>query len=107
MPPFVVDLHWNAATLDELAGHSLVLDDAYDTLTNKPKFFPNRANRLRRRRGLRPRWMMIGPNAHGQMLTFIIEDPDDQRVAHLVTGWRSNAAQQSRYAQPGGRSNRQ
>jgi uncharacterized DUF497 family protein len=89
VPPVVVELAWNAATLDELAGHGLSLDDAQTTLALRPKFFPNNGNR--ERRGFRRRWMMIGPNGNGQLLTFIIEDPDDERIAHLVTGWHSNA----------------
>ena len=106
MPPFVIDLAWNAATLDELAGHGLTLDDARATLAIQPKFFQNKGNKERSRLGLRRRWMMIGPGDDGQLFTFIIEDPDEERIAHLVTGWRSNPAQETRYAQPGGKRNR-
>lgn len=106
MPPFVIELAWNAVSLDELAAHGLTLDDAHAVLQIRPKFFPNRGNRERLRRGLRRRWVMIGPSQTGQLLTFIIDDPDEQRVAHLVTGWPSNLAQETRYAQPGGKRNR-
>lgn len=106
MSPFVISLEWNSTSREELAEHGLTVADAEATLDTRPKFFPNKGNRERVRRGLRPRWMMIGPCDDGRLLTFIIEHPDDRRVAHLVTGWRSNSAQESRYAQPGGKRNR-
>lgn len=106
MPPFIISLQWNSASREELAGHGLTVADAEATLDIRPKFFPNKGNRERVRQGRRPRWMMIGPCDDGRLLTFIIEHPDEQRVAHLVTGWRSNDAQETRYAQPGGKRNR-
>ena len=106
MPPFVLDLTFNAATREELARHGLNFGDALDVLDGSPKFFPDKGGRFRRRRGLRPRWIMIGPGEDGGLLTFIVEAPDEQRVAHLVTGWRSSRGERSRYDQPGGRSNR-
>ena len=106
MPPFVIDLDYNDVSLEELAVHGLTLADAYDTLLGSPKFFPDKGNRPRRRRGLLARWNMIGPGADGALLTFVIEHPDEERVAHLITGWRSPRGDRTRYDQPGGKKNR-
>lgn len=39
MPPFVRSLSFNDATIDELAGHGLRVQDADDVLAGRPKFF--------------------------------------------------------------------
>lgn len=106
MPPFVAGLRFNDATIDELAGHGLRVQDADDVLAERPKFFLDRESKSRRRQGLQPRWKMIGPDAGGALLTVILEAPDKDRIAHIVTGWPSARGEQTRYHQPGGRRNR-
>ena len=106
MPPFVAGLEFNDVTLEELAVHGLTLEDAEDVLAGRPKFLLDKDNRARRRRGRRQRWMMIGPGLDGALLTFVLDEPDEDRMAHLVTGWRSSRGERSRYHQPGGKRNR-
>ena len=106
MPPYIRSLTFNDATIDELAGHGLRVQDADDVLAGRPKLFADKDARSRRRRGLEPRLMMIGPDAGGALLTIILDAPDADRIAHIVTGWPSARGEQTRYHQPGGRRNR-
>ena len=106
MPPFVGELTFNDVSLEELAVHGLDDDDAREVLSRSPKFFLDKGNRERRRRGRVQRWQMIGPDATGALLTIIIDAPNEYRMAHVVTGWRANRGERSRYHQPGGRRNR-
>ena len=106
MPPFFVDLTYNDATVDELGGHGLIVEDAIEVFEGSPKFFPDRGRRRRMRDQLPPRWKMVGPNNRGEMLTIVVEGPDDLRVGHLISGWRSSRGERTRYDQPGGRRNR-
>lgn len=106
MPPFFLDLTFNEATIEELGGHGLRVADAIEVFEGSPKFFPNRGKRRRVRQGLRPRWKMVGKNNGGELLTVVAEGPDEDRIGHIVTAWRSSTADRTRYDQPGGRRNR-
>ena len=105
MPHFVEELAFNVASIDELFGHGLDPDDAEAVLRGKPKFLPNRQQRVRRHTNRPERWKMIGPGRTGQLLTIIIERPDRAGRAHVVTGWKASRGDQTRYRQPGGRRN--
>ena len=106
MPPFIIELTYNSITVDELAGHYLVVEDAIEVLEGSPKFFPNRGRQDRRRHALLERWLMVGPNARGELLSVVVEGPNAERKAHIVTGWRSSKRDETRYYRPGGRRNR-
>ena len=106
MPPFIVELTYNQATIDELGGHGLRVADAIEAFESSPKFFPDGGKRRRVRQGMRPRWKMVGRSNRGELLTIVVEGPDEQRVGHIVTGWRSSTADYTRYYRPGGKRNR-
>lgn len=46
---------------------------------------------------------MIGPDNTGRLLTIILEMPDADDRAHIVTGWTASRGERSRYHKPGGR----
>ena len=105
MPPFVRRLGFNDASIDELFEHGLHPDDAHAVLSRNPKLVPNKRRRQRRRANRPERWKMIGPGRTDQLLTIIIEHPDDAGRAHVVTGWVSSRDERTRFRQPGGRRN--
>ena len=49
------------------------------------------------------RIQMVGPDRFGRLLTIILEHPDDDGIAHIVTGWVANKGQQTRYRNAKGR----
>lgn len=103
-------LRGNGSTDDHLWKHGLDYRDAVVVWVGPAKYFEQQeaeesgdAGRLR----VRPeRTIMIGPDASGRLLTFILELPDHHEESHVVTGWPSTIGEQSRYHQPGGRMRR-
>ena len=97
----------NEVTDDELWVHRLGLEDADDVWEGPAKYFPQPAQWQELDDGtlrLQPaRTLMIGPDAGGRLLTFILELPDERDVSHVVTGWVSDDDERARYYQPGGR----
>lgn len=101
-------LNWNDATAEELARHGLEPDDAVDVFASgAAKRFRQPARRRRGPLASRPiqpeRIKLIGFNRSGRLLTFILELPDRDGRAHIVTGWIADAEERARYRQPGGR----
>lgn len=100
----------NDATDDHLWKHGLMMRDADRVWEGPAKYF-DQGTDLKMGEGAqlheRPdRVVMIGPDAGGRLLTVILELPNELGVSHVVTGWISTLAQQSRYHQPGGRMRR-
>ena len=110
MPIRIGALDYNVATEDELAAHGLDLDDALDVYEGPAKYFPQDAkDRLDDDARLvqQPvRLLMIGPDASGRLLTFVLELPDADRICHVVTGYPSAQQDRTRCHQPGGRMRR-
>ena len=106
MPPRRPDFSWNDTTIEELAGHGLVIDDALDVARGAYKLFHQKGNTTIRRDGRitsRPdRRLMIGPDRGNRLLTFILEYPDLDGRSHVVTGWQSDAEETAMYRHPGG-----
>ena len=107
MPIRIRGLAYNGATQSELAAHGLYLEDALDVYDGPAKYFPQDAKdwldddgRLVRQP---ERMLMIGPDATGRLLTFVLELPDLHRVCHVVTGYPSANKDRTRYDRPGGR----
>ena len=101
-------LNWNDATAEELARHGLKLADAVDVFeSGAAKRFRQPARRRRDPLASSPiqpeRIKLIGFNQSGRLLTFILELPDRDGRAHIVTGWIADAEERARYRQPGGR----
>jgi uncharacterized DUF497 family protein len=97
----------NETTDDELWAHGLSMEEADDVWDGPAKYF-NQAARDRPgetagRRRQPARMVMIGPDLSGRLLTFILEERDENLVSHVVTGWPSDREDQARYRQPGGR----
>ena len=94
--------------IDKLLSKGLSLDRAVEVLNGAPKFdtqpetnVPDESGRDR----IQPeRLIMVGPDRGGRMLTFVLEHPEPDRVSQVVTGWISDAADISGYAQGGGTS---
>ena len=97
----------NDATDEELWGHRLTFDDAYDVWLGPAKYFTQPArpgiDEHDNPRRQPERMLMIGPDLNGRLLTFVLELPDSRGISHVVTGWVSDNHEQSRYHQPGGR----
>ena len=100
----------NDATDDELWAHGLLFEDANDVWDGPAKYFNqvardrlDESDQLRRQPA---RVVMIGPDQTGRLLTFILEEPADDAVSHIVTGWPSDREERARYRQPGGRMRR-
>ena len=110
MPIRIRGLEHNEVTEDELAAHGLDLDDALDVYDGPAKYFPqdgeDRVDDVGRIVRQPERILMIGPDAGGRLLTFVLELPDSNRVCHVVTGYPSAAKDLARYHQPGGRMRR-
>ena len=110
MPIRIRALDYNEATEDELAAHGLDLDDALDVYEGPAKYFPQDAkDRLDDDARLvqQPeRLLMVGPDASGRLLTFVLELPDADRICHVVTGYPSAQQDRTRCHQPGGRMRR-
>ena len=101
-------LGWNDATAEELARHGLTPADAVDVLEGgTAKRFRQPARRRRDPLGGRPiqpeRIKLVGSDQSGRLLTFILELPDRDGRAHIVTGWIADTEERARYRQPGGR----
>ena len=100
----------NEATDDELSEHRLTFDDAEDVWNGAAKYFPQPTRHgidAGGRSFTQPeRLKMVGPDRTGRLLTFILELPDDDGWSHVVTGWRADRDEQTRYHQPGGRMRR-
>ena len=103
MPPIQVPatLTWNSATVAELAAHDLTVADALDAFEGDAEFFAQPPAAEIFPRGMfqvRPqRLRMVGPTATGQLLTIILELPDDRLASHIVTGWETDAREAERY----------
>ena len=85
MPIRIRGLDYNDATEKELAAHGLDPDDALDVYDGPAKYFPQDAKdrlddgeRLYRQPD---RILMIGPDASGRLLTFVLELPDADRIS--------------------------
>lgn len=100
----------NDASAQHLWQHGLSMLDADDVWFGPAKYFDQGAELEIDEGGQlheRPdRLVMIGPDASGRLLTVILELPNERGESHVVTGWVSTSAQQSRYHQPGGRMRR-
>ena len=100
----------NDATDDHLWKHGLTFRDAIAVWRSPAKYFEqdeklefDESGQLRNRP---ERTVMIGPDASGRLLTFILALLDHDRKSHVVTGWPSTLREQPRYHQPGGRMRR-
>ena len=91
MQPRVEALKWSDDIPAKLGRHGLGTDDAEDVLDLRPVLEWQRALEVVRNDGtlqIRPRRVvMTGPDYSGRFLTFILEMPDENRVAFIVTGW--------------------
>lgn len=91
MKPQVKALKWNDDVLVKLGRHRLSTDDAEDVLGLRPAFEWQRPLEEVREDGtlrMRPRRVvMIGPDYSGRFLTLILEMPDENHAAFIVTGW--------------------
>ena len=107
MPIRIRGLAYNDATESELAAHGLHLDDALDVYHGPAKYFPQDAKQRLSRDGRfvrQPeRILMIGPDAGGRLLTFVLELPNTRAICRVVTGYPSARKDRTRYHQPGGR----
>ncbi len=102
-------LSWNEVSIEELARHGPSTDEAEEVLSEgQAKRFkqPARPRRDSVRMGqMQPeRIKLIGPDRSGRILTLILELPDGDGYAHIVTGWSASAGERTRYHRPGGRS---
>ena len=101
-------LVWNEASIEELARHGLRPEDAEAALESGIAKRFRQAARMRRHlrqsTARQPeRIKMIGPDRSGRLLTIILELPDDNGLARIVTGWQASAGERSRDHRPGGR----
>ena len=107
MPEEIRSLVWNEASIEELARHGLEPGDAAAVLASGiAKRFGQPARRRDPFRAamIQPeRIKLIGPDRSGRLLTFILELPDGDGRAHIVTGWIADTEERSRYRKPGGR----
>ena len=91
LKPRVEVLKWNDDIPVKLGRHGLSTDDAEDVLDLRPALEWQRPLEEVREDGrlrMRPRRIvMTGPDYSGRFLTFILEMPDENRAAFIVTGW--------------------
>lgn len=99
-------LVWNDVSEDKLAAHGLSIVRAQEVLWGRPRFKTQEEGREIDEFGVRPRpkrLRMIGPDGSGRLLTIILELPDADGDAHVVTGWPAKPSERTRYRQLGGR----
>lgn len=104
----ILQLTWNEESVEELARHGLDTGQAEDVLlSGQAKRFrqPARPRHSGPSHGTSQpeRIKMIGPDNTGRLLTIILEMPDADDRAHIVTGWTASRGERSRYHKPGGR----
>ena len=106
MPPFPTNLDWNEAVQDKLWAHGLRPEQAREVLYGAPKLFRQKsAWEVRDDGSLRerpPRILLVGPDRTNQLLSFILEYPDEDGYSHIVTGWPADDDEAAKYRQPGG-----
>ena len=99
-------LIWNDVSEDELANHGLSIRLAQEVLWGRPRFKEQKERDELDEFGVRPRprrLRMIGPDGSGRLLTIILELPDADGDAHVVTGWPVKPSERTQYRQLGGR----
>ena len=102
----VRSLVWNDVSEDELANHGLLVEHAQDVLWGRPRFKTQKRRDELDEFGVHPRpkrLRMIGPDGSGRLLTIILEMPDAEGRAHIVTGWPVKPSERTEYRQLGGR----
>ncbi len=74
----------------ELARHNISASEAFEVLTNDPKWAPNKKGRA----GL---WLAVGRTDGGRPLTLPITYDDSRLSVRPITGWDSTAGEKTRY----------
>jgi uncharacterized DUF497 family protein len=87
---FIDELRVSAGAQEELSGHGLREDDAFEVSWNRPVFVRDKVD---------GRDMMIGRNDGGEILTVVIEWTGSQGVCDVVTGWRSSKGEVHQWQQ--------
>lgn len=102
----VRDLVWNDVSEDKLAAHGLSIARAQEVLWGRPRFKTQEEGQEVDEFGVRPRpkrLRMIGRDGSGRLLTVILELPNAEGDAHVVTGWPVKPSERTEYRQMGGR----
>ena len=96
-------LDWDEISADELAAHGLTIEDALDVARYAPELMRQKRKPVIRSDGSlyeQPaRLKLIGPDAGGRLLTFIIEYPDVNQSSRIVTGWLADDEERAKYRQ--------
>ena len=107
MNPRIYELSSNEVTEEKLAWHGLSVDDAFEVFEDNPRYFHQKGQSVVLRQGRiqsRPdRIRMIGFSRSGALCRIILEYPDDEQVAEIVTGFSATADDATRYRRAGGR----
>lgn len=97
-------------TTEHLARHGVTVGQAFDVVRGTPAFVDQQGRYEERPDGLlrwrRPRQKLIGPDRTGQLLTFVIEYPDEDGLSKIVTGWHADDEERAQYRQRRGGRNR-
>ena len=86
-----------------MARHGLNGWDAQDAFDLSPRFFrrpgKEEADESGRWRVRPDRIKMIGPDAGGRLLTFVLEYPGQDGLSRVVTGWLADKKERAKYRQ--------
>ena len=101
----ILRLMASATVHDKLSRHGVSVRHANEVLFGSPKLFRQEPQVIHTADGTSKRtprrWLMIGPDGSGRMLTFVLELPV-QRVSAIVTGMPAREVDVARYDLPGG-----
>jgi uncharacterized DUF497 family protein len=93
--PAIFELRPGEEAEDHLWSHGLYLEDVYSVLDeNRYKVFPD-ANSSERAK-------IIGPDRGGRLLTVVVQRPDQDGIAFIITGWPADRGEATLYSRPGG-----
>ena len=86
----------------KLAERGIAFEDARFALAHRPilNWQPSHERPPEEGAGIRPgRWVMIGRGVEGDIITFVLDAPDEDGESQVVTGWTATTDEQELYNQ--------
>ena len=90
MPPRVYDLEFDDDNIEELARHGVSLEEAFQVLDDRPRFFQNK-------RPHAAAVIMIGSTHGGRLLTMPLAETPIAGLWRPASGWDSSPGERARY----------
>lgn len=90
MPWRVYDLEFDDDNTEELARHSVSIEEAFQVLDGRPRFFRNK-------RPHATAVIMVGPTSGGRLLTLPLAETPVAGLWRPASGWDSSPGERARY----------